>query len=89
MTRQLPNTNLLGSDPCSCLTKWKKEDRRIKMKNERILELLTNNDILCLRTLCAFQSAFVLKTWLGSQGKIFLNIVRLERCSLHPPFIGN
>lgn len=49
MARQLPNTKLLDSDPRSCLTKWMKEDRRTKTKNERILELLAKNDILCLR----------------------------------------
>lgn len=46
------------------------------MKIERILELLANNDILCLKTLCVYQSAFVSMIWLGSQGKIHLSIVR-------------
>lgn len=49
MVRQLPNTNLLDSDPCFYLTKWKKGDRRTKMKKERILELLANNEVLYLK----------------------------------------
>lgn len=85
MAGQLPNTNLLDGDPCFCLTKWKKGKRRTKMKNERILEFLSNNDVLCLKTLYTYQSAFVLMTCLGSQNFKIRFILTLLYRKIQPP----
>lgn len=59
------------------------------MSNERILEILANNGILCLNHYM-LQNIFVLMTWLGSQilqGEIHSNTVRKERVSFHPLFM--